>query len=404
MTAAELAGWSERRRRDDLRGLGPASEDDAAMTDRWARAVWSLLAEPGDRTARALIEAVGAMEALLVVAEKDPGSALETPGAVSDGLRRWRPRLRRGGIEAMFHTARAAGVSIHVPGDPAWPMRVDDLGDHAPVCLWARGSMRMAAADGPAVALIGARASTAYGERIVIDMAAELVGAGVRIVSGAAHGIDGAAHRAALAGGGVTLAVLAGGLDRPYPTGHSDLIARIAATGTVLSEIPPGGAPTKWRFLARNRTIAALADAVIVVEAGWRSGSLNTAGHAATLGRPLGAVPGPVTSGASAGCHRLLREYDAVCVTGPEDVLSLLGGSASVRRAVGPATDDSTRVLDALSTRADRSVDDVARRAGLAPADCGAILALLELEGVARRGAVGWRRAAAVPARGGAHS
>ncbi|MDF2576486.1 MAG: dprA, partial [Agromyces sp.] len=170
--------------------------------------------------------------------------------------------------------------------------------------------------DGRSIALVGARAATGYGEHVTMEASAGLVDRGFAIVSGGAYGIDGMAHRAALASRGVTVAFLAGGVDRFYPLGHEALLARIADTGAVVSELPCGSAPTKWRFLQRNRLIAAAADATVVLEAGMRSGSLNTAGHAAALGRPLGAVPGPVTSPASAGCHRLLREFDAVCVVG----------------------------------------------------------------------------------------
>ena len=134
------------------------------------------------------------------------------------------------------------------------------------------------------------------------------------------------AHRSALAVGGTTMAFLAGGVDRFYPSGHDALLGRIIETGLVLAEAPCGYAPTKWRFLLRNRLIAASAQATVVMEAGWRSGSLNTANHAATLGRPLGVVPGPVTSASSAGCHRLLREYDAVCVTTASEMMELLPG------------------------------------------------------------------------------
>jgi DNA processing protein len=150
--------------------------------------------------------------------------------------------------------------------------------------------------------------------------------AGVAIVSGAAYGIDGMAHRSALAVGGTTMAFLAGGVDRFYPSGHDALLGRIMDSGLVLAEAPCGYAPTKWRFLLRNRLIAASSQATVVMEAGWRSGSLNTANHAATLCRPLGVVPGPVTSASSAGCHRLLREYDAVCVTTASEMLELLPG------------------------------------------------------------------------------
>ena len=153
-----------------------------------------------------------------------------------------------------------------------------------------------------------------------MDWAAELAASGVTIVSGAAYGIDGMAHRAALNAGGVTVAMLAGGVDRAYPAGHTELLARIAAHGVVASEVPCGSAPTKWRFLQRNRSISALAQATVVVEAGWRSGSLNTAGHAAALGRPLGAVPGPITSTTSTGCHLLIQAGIARLITSADDL------------------------------------------------------------------------------------
>jgi DNA processing protein len=210
-------------------------------------------------------------------------------------------------------------------------------------------------------------------------------------VSGAAYGIDGMAHRAALASGGVTVAVLAGGLDRFYPSGHEALLTRIVESGLVLSEVPPGTPPTKWRFLQRNRLIAALTCATVVLEAGWRSGSLNTAGHAAALGRPLGAVPGPVTSAASAGCHRLIREYDAVLVTNAAEMAELAGEVPQDDSAAGAGrSQEETRVLDALSARAPRTVEDIARRSGLSVAGTQAVLGALELDGAASLRELGW--------------
>lgn len=262
--------------------------------------------------------------------------------------------------------------------------------------------------------MVGARAATGYGEHVAGELASEAAGGDVVVYSGGAYGIDAAAHRAVLAAGGTTVAVMAGGIERPYPAGHADLLSRVAATGAVVAEVACGTAPTRHRFLARNRLIAALSDATVVVEAGWRSGALNTAHHAQALGRPVGVVPGPVTSAASAGCHRLLREGETVCVTGFGDVRELLGFPS--RPDVGPAspsgaaperhthdqghtdgewrTDDRTRILDALSVRAGRSVEDVARRAGFAPDEAAAILGILELEGRAARRPTGWTRPA----------
>lgn len=207
------------------------------------------------------------------------------------------------------------------------------------------------------------------------------------------------AHRAALASAGLTVAFLAGGVDRFYPSGHDALLTRISQVGTVVSELPLGSPPRKWRFLQRNRLIAAVTSGTIVIEAGHRSGSLNTAGHAAALGRPLGAVPGPVTSPASAGCHRLLREFDAVCVTSADEVVELLG-SMTPAEAEGTAglepmelrVPEAIRVLDALSKRSKRTAPDVARRSGLSIPVTEAMLGLLQLDGAAKEVEAGWTK------------
>ena len=168
---------------------------------------------------------------------------------------------------------------------------------------------------------------TNYGEHVTIELVGGLVDRGFAIAAGGAYGIEGTAHRAALANGGKTIAVLAGGVDRFYPSGHETLLTRVVERGAVVSEVAPGTAPTKWRFLQRNRILAALGRTTVVVEAGWRSGSLNTAGHAAALGRPVGAFPGSVTSSASAGAHRLIRESGATLVTDAGDVAALVGAA-----------------------------------------------------------------------------
>ncbi len=366
--------------------------DDLAVLD--ARMLWSGLTEPGDGVAGALIAACGPVRALEIALGSDDHEAVAAAGL--DGLQlaqaraRWRPRMRD--APEAGHAARRAGIRVVTPEQSLWPRRLDDLGVHAPVCLWVRGEPRALGAAPVAVALVGARASSAYGEHVVGEMAAELAGSGVAIVSGAAYGIDGVAHRAAVAAGGTTTAWLAGGVDRPYPAGHRDLLDRIAAAGgAIVADVPCGSAPTKWRFLARNRLIAASSDAVVVVEAGWRSGSLNTAAHAATLGRALGAVPGPVTSASSAGCHRLLREFDARCVTGADDVRELLRIDPAPALFDDAFTDDLTRVRDALSSRVARPVGDIARRSGLSVDDAAGLLGMLSLDGAAISSPDGWR-------------
>lgn len=369
--------------------------DDEGLAELDARMLWSALCEPGDGIARALVTAFGASRALEIAqgSEHDVSQAGVAPPDLRDARSRWLPRL--GDAVHASDSAERAGVRPIVPTGPHWPARVDALGAHAPICLWVKGDPRTLSVPA-AVALVGARAATTYGEHIASSLSADLAAAGIGVVSGGAYGIDGAAHRAALAAGGATIAWMAGGVDRPYPAGHRSLLERIAASGgAVVADVPCGSAPTKWRFLARNRLIAASADATIVVEAGWRSGSLNTAGHAATLGRALGAVPGPVTSPASAGCHRLLREYDAVCVTSVADARELIGldSRAPLFEDVASAGDaaDRTRVLDALSSRTARSAGDLARRTGMALPDVEGALGMLALDGRAERSGAGWK-------------
>lgn len=367
-----------------------------AEPERAARVFWSGVAEPGDAVAGALLSCVPALVALRIASYPDEIQRMTGIGAraAADASARWGPRLHEDLVSDALQRARRSRVSILVPSDPEWPDAVDDLGDHAPIALWVRGDPRSLSV--PGIALVGARAATNYGEHVAGELAAGVARAGVSVVSGAAYGIDGAAHRSALATrSGSTVAVLAGGCDRSYPAGHEQLLERIAATAAVVAEVPCGAAPTKWRFLSRNRVIAALSLATVVVEAGARSGSLNTAGHAASLGRPLGAVPGPVTSPASLGCHRLLREYDAVCVTDAAEVRELAGLGASQPLVVAGAwTNERTRVRDALSSRVGRDAGELAQRSGLAIAEVEAILGGMLLEGSVVGDVGGWRRSA----------
>ncbi len=396
MSALDLSARTARRELGAL--VEPA--DDHDLIAAFARAVWSVLVEPGDRVAGALVLALGPAAALETVVAQSPGGltvagseAAERAGLtgheLAQGCGRWMPRL--GGAESALAIARRAGVQLITPEDTAWPVRVDDLGPHAPLCLWVRGDPAVLSAPPRAVALVGARAASSYGEHIAAELSAECAAAGVAVCSGAAYGIDAAAHSAALSVGGTTVAVMAGGVDRAYPAGNRGLIERIAHSGAVVAEVACGASPTKHRFLLRNRLIAALSDATVVVEAGWRSGSLNTAHHAQELGRPLGVVPGPITSATSMGCHRLLRDGVAICITGPADVRELLGepGGAADAEA-GPYTGERTRVLDAVSGRSARTTDDIARRAGFTVDQAAALLGLLELEGLVVRRATGW--------------
>jgi DNA processing protein len=398
-------GIPDARLEESLAAVGRARADAAARDAAFARAVWSVLVEPGDATAGALIRHRGAAEALRMLLDRAPASALvaaaegEVTGrAASEALARWMPRLRASDVLRALDGAARCAAQLLMPGDALWPESLDDLGDSAPVVLWVRGDAT--ALRRPGIAVVGARAATGYGEHVAMELSAGLVGRGAAVVSGGAYGIDGMAHRAALASGGTTVAVLAGGIDRFYPAGHEALLQRIVQSGAVVAEAPCGSAPTKWRFLQRNRIIAALARATIVVEAGRRSGALNTAHHAMDLGREVGAVPGPVTSAASAGCHRLLREHPAVCVTGAADAMALAFGadgvlpedheaSAPPRPMPGddggsePPREDPvvTRVADALRPQRRQSVEELARAVGESAANVRGALGILELEG-----------------------
>lgn len=362
-----------------------------------ARVVWARLAEPGDATAGALVAALGPGPALDLVAGgagvRRIGEAVRQAGAsvsmraLKEGAARWLPRLDRGATVSDLDRAISGDILILDPDSAAWPESLAHLGDHAPHLLWVRGDP--AALSSPALAVVGARACTAYGSHVTAELTDAACAAGAAIISGGAYGIDAVAHRAALASESTTVAVVAGGVDRPYPAAHTELFGRIAAYGAVCSEMVPGAAPTRWRFLQRNRLIAALSHATLVTEAGARSGSLNTAGHTAELGRPLGAVPGPVTSATSTGCHRLIRDYGAALVTNGAEVRELLGIGETALLDHGENTGDSTdrqpalhrRVIDGLPLRGSRELIEVARRAGLSPEETRGALAELALLG-----------------------
>ncbi|WP_136709396.1 DNA-processing protein DprA [Agromyces sp. H66] len=230
--------------------------------DAFARAVLGLVAEPGDGVLGRVIAAIGAVrtaELLLerVTAETLSGVVADVRGDLDEreaatGLDRWLPRLEHAAFVRSLGQAARVGAGFVVPGDRAWPAQLDELGAHAPIGLWVRGRRDALARDIRSISLVGARAATGYGEHVTMEASAGLVDRGFTIVSGGAYGIDGMAHRAALASSGVTVAFLAGGVDRFYPLGHESLLGRIAETGAVVSELPCGAAPTKWRFLQRN--------------------------------------------------------------------------------------------------------------------------------------------------------
>jgi DNA processing protein len=381
-----------------VRAIAGEELDHEAIRERFARATWTGIAEPGDRAAGLVVESLGAAESLEGVVARWPVArwlaAIAQAGVDGVGeeemekaVDRWKPRLKSEQAMLALRQAARYGARLLTPGVAGWPDPMADLGLHAPIALWVRGTDAALASLSHSIALVGARSASGYGEHVTMEAAAGLVDRGFAIVSGAAYGIDGMAHRATLASQGQTVAILAGGVDRFYPSGHESLLTRIVAEGAVISELPCGQPPTKWRFLQRNRLIAAASQATIVVEAGWRSGALNTAGHAAEMGRPLGAVPGPVTSAASAGCHRLIRDYNATLVTNAAEMAELLPGEsgAPLLDTASVSTDNDsleiTRLFDALSISAPRTSSDLAARAGLSIAAVQSLLGQLELDG-----------------------
>lgn len=325
-------------------------------------------------------------------------------------------------LQALAKTdlARAAvvGADLIGPDDSDWP--VDSFTAlewirpfdkcrtaAAPIALYRRGGTWPVDQRG-AVAIVGSRAATPYGVHIATELAADAVTAGRLVVSGAAFGIDAAAHRGAMHAGrtlgqaaAATMAILPSGIDRPYPAAHRDLIDGIALAGSVVTEYPPGTAPARHRFLVRNRLIAAFAEGTIVVEAGRRSGSLNTASTAGDLGREVLAVPGPVTSAMSVGCHDAISHHRAALITRWSDAAALLGPlvpAASPHRPGDRQLDGldlvSCRVYDALPAEGALSVDQVSIDAAIPVPDVIGALSVLETGGLVRRDSGLWRRSA----------
>lgn len=324
-----------------------------ASDERTARMILAAASEPADAVTGRMVRAAGAIEtvAKVISSEIPVGPDGDT------WQRRLAPRIDVGQIRRVLADTELHGLRVLIPGDAEWPGGVDALGDRAPLALWAKGDAGLLTAPvRDRVTVTGARAATGYGEHVATELAAAAVTDMRQVVSGGAYGIDGATFRAALASDGSTIAVMAGGLDRLYPAGHTELLTRVGKDGLLLSEMPPGAAPTKWRFLQRGRLLAALSGAVVVAEAGYRSGTLTTAARAVELHRPVGAVPGPITSAASAGCHRLLRDGLATVITGYDDVRSLLdgmhdGAQRMVHRTAGLERDSFDPTTRPLSSR-----------------------------------------------------
>lgn len=387
-----------------------------------ARAYLSRVAEPASVPVWALVHDLGPVAAAAAIRD---GTAPERV------LRATEPRRGRIDPHADLEAAERHGIRLVVPESAEWPhfalaalentglarRRRFDRGETAvaeagepmpPLALWVSGSGDLASVGVRSVGIVGARAATGYGEHVTADLAYGLARRGLAVVSGGAYGIDAVAHRSALAAEGHTVLVSAGGLDRPYPPGNATLFARIAEAGLLVSESPPGCAPQRHRFLTRNRLIAALATGTVVVEAAVRSGAGNTAGHCFAQGRPVMAVPGPVTSPMSAGCHALLRREPepALLVTSVADVLTVVGGVGEVVEAapVEAAQDVraeldaldplARRVFDGLPARRPAGPDEIAQRSGVSPLEVIRALPVLDLARLVEASDAGYRIAA----------
>jgi DNA processing protein len=372
-------------------------------TDRAARVALTWLVEPGHRTVWSLVQSYGAPATLERLLRGDcPDATLRTAVlAKRDAID---PRRF---AETTMRRAERLGARIVVPSDEEWPARVESLAIlelgvpgrinrdvRPPLCIWTRGGLPLGQTLDRSVAVVGARAATGYGLQVTYDLAQGLAENGWTVVSGGALGIDAAAHRATLAVGGRTIAVLACGVDRPYPAANTAMFEEIAEAGLLISEWPPGSEPLRHRFLVRNRVIAAATAGTVVVEAAARSGAAQTMNRVLALGRAAMVVPGPVTSAMSVGCHELLREHpDATLVTSVPHVLEAVGriGEYLNPPARGPEhrrdslDEESVLVLEAVPARGRITTEELASRAGLSVRTVLRRLSLLELAGLVMR-------------------
>jgi DNA processing protein len=279
---------------------------------------------------------------------------------------------------ALVDVAAPAAVRMLAIDDADYPPRLRDL-EHPPRCIWALGNLDIASRP-VAVAIVGTRNATEYGERVTRDIAAAFARAGAVVVSGMARGIDGAAHRGALDVGGETIAVLGTGVDVSYPARHRPMHREIVSKGLVVSEMPPGARAHRGSFVERNRLIAALGLATIVVEAGSSSGALKTADYADGIGRVVAGVPGRIDSVQSAGVNQLIKT-GANVVGSVDDALALVGLSRAVASAPSFESDAERRIWDALARPA-LQMDLLASAAGLPARSCMEAVTSLELKGL----------------------
>ena len=388
--------------------IKPVSQG-VADSERWlAWVIWSHLTEPGDMLAGQLVQSWGPKAALQAVRAGDialltsvitestgeEDFALrntEIAAELGEAIKRWCARDNNlAAVRSLEHWARLGGQVV-TPDDHDWPSGLSHLGAGSPHALWLRGNRSALDLLDQAVSIVGSRNVTSYGQYCAQSIAEDLVQADYLVVSGGAYGVDAEAHRGALAAQGVTIAVLAGGADRLYPTGNSALLQEIMNSGCVLAEQPPGNAPTRWRFLQRNRLIAALGQVTVIVEMALRSGAKNTMHHALAMSRDVFAVPGPIHAQTSRGCNIAIAEGKARIVTSVGELLNELRGVAYSFGTEHELSALQQRVLDALHARS-ISVERVAVKAGTTTRETMQALGELEALGKAKASRVGWSK------------
>lgn len=346
-----------------------------------ARIAWNYLIEPGDRIAGQLLSLCNPSEALNKLLDSDTNPIGElTSVELQAAYERWRPRLKAGKANQILDTALSKDIKPLEPTSEYWPVGLADLGSHLPLLLWYRGNIQHFRQN-RAVAVVGSRTITHYGNQVTVKLSQELVSSGAGIISGGALGVDAVAHRSTLRAGGVTIGVMAGGLDCLYPSAHLELFDQIAHEGLLVSEMTPGANPTRWRFLQRNRIIACLADATVITEAGYRSGSINTANHANELGRQVFAVPGPINSPSSAGCNRLIQEGRAQMLADLDDLATELGWKTAIDQQPQGMGALELRLFDSLTTRS-KPLEELAALAGLTNVEMKMAVGGLEMLGL----------------------
>lgn len=384
------------------------------------------LIEPNDVTAGALLELMSPVELLALINTPDhvplglkeqlcgltgQNPATDSAQDLKVSLARWRKRLSYADANGALETMQRLGGGLICREDKGWPKQLDDLRFARPLCLWWRTSdpQRLGRTPaGKAISIVGSRDASDYGSQVTYELARALSLRGLCIVSGGAYGIDAAAHRAALAEDPVdplappTITILAGGADKLYPAGNSALLQQVISRGLLFSEVPPGTTPTRFRFLNRNRLIAAFSTLTIVTEARYRSGALNTASHAVELGREVGAVPGSVFSPNSAGTHRMIRSGSAELISSPSDVFDVLGLPADGQLPINEPEDprhrptdqlpaDARLIFDVLSFTRPLSVDEACSKSGVPMLGTIKALGLMARLSLVEESQAGWK-------------